>query len=107
MRFEGEAQRLERAHGVTLVEWPQTATRMARCSEHLHGLVIEQRLRHPGHPALDKHVANAIAVPVHGHRAWRLSKSADAAQIDALIALSMAAERASQPRRTPQLVGWL
>jgi hypothetical protein len=41
----------------------------------------------------DRHVANALAKPTP--RGWRLVKSAEAAQIDALIALAMAAERAS------------
>lgn len=31
-----------------LVSWPQSETRMTVCSEKLHGLVVEQRLRHPG-----------------------------------------------------------
>jgi len=48
MRFSSEALRLERDHGLALVEWPQSETRMTVCSERLHGLVVEQRLRHPG-----------------------------------------------------------
>ena len=99
MRFASEALRLERDHGLPLVEWPQSETRMTICSENLHGLVVERRLRHPGVAELDRHVANAVAKPTP--RGWRLVKSADAAQIDAVIALAMAAERARSPAATP------
>lgn len=106
MRFSSEALRLEREHGLPLVEWPQSETRMTVCSERLHGLVTEQRLRHPGVAELDRHVANAVAKPTP--RGWRLTKAADAAQIDAVIALAMAAERASTPAPAPaRFVGWL
>jgi hypothetical protein len=41
-------------------------------------------------------------------RGWRLVKPADAAQIDGVIALAMAAERASTPAPAPaKLLGWL
>lgn len=73
-------------------------------SEKLHGLVIEQRLRHPGDPELDRHVANAVAKPTP--RGWRLVKSADAAQIDGVIALAMSAERAAQPLCAHRFLGF-
>ena len=64
------------------------------------------RLRHPGVAELDRHVANALAKPTP--RGWRLTKSAEAAQIDACIALAMAAERASTPAEPPaKLLGWI
>lgn len=105
MRFESEALRLERDRGITLVSWPQSEARMTICSERLHGLVVEQRLRHPGVAELDRHVANAVAKPTP--RGWRLTKSADAAQIDACIALAMSAERASQPLPEVRFHGFL
>lgn len=105
MRFDSEAQRLERDHRLQLVEWPQSESRMTRCSENLHRLVTEQRLQHPGHPELDAHAANAIAKPTP--RGWRLVKSAEGAQIDALIALAMAAERAEQQQPTFRFLGML
>jgi len=106
MRFQSEALRLERDHGLTLVSWGQSETRMTICSENLHRLVVEQRLRHPGVAELDRHVANAQAKPTP--RGWRLVKSAEAAQIDAVIALAMAAERASTPAPPPaKLLGWI
>lgn len=79
---------------------------MTICSERLHGLVLEQRLRHPGVAELDRHVANAVAKPTP--RGWRLTKSAEAAQIDGVIALAMAAERAATPAAPPtRMVGWI
>ncbi len=106
MRFSSEALRLEAGHGLVLTEWPQSETRMTICSERLHGLVVEGRLRHPGVAELDRHVANALAKPTP--RGWRLVKSAEAAQIDAVIALAMCAERASAPAPAPaKLLGWI
>ena len=106
MRFSSEALRLERDHGLQLTEWPQSETRMTLCSERLHGLVVEGRLGHPGVAELDRHVANAVAKPTP--RGWRLVKSAEAAQIDAVIALAMAAERASTAAPAPaKLLGWI
>ena len=79
---------------------------MPICSERLHGLVVEQRLRHPGVAELDRQPANPVAKPTR--RGWRLVKSAEAAQIDAVIALAMAAERASTPAPPPaKLLGWI
>jgi len=106
MRFSSEALRLERDHGLQLIEWAQSETRMTICSENLHRLVTEKRLRHPGDRELDRHAAAAVAKPTP--RGWRLVKSAEAAQIDAVIALAMAAERASTPAPAPtRLLGWV
>lgn len=105
MRFESEALRLERDLGLVLVEWPQSESRMTRCSEHLHRLVIEGRIRHAGHPTLDSHIANAIAKPTP--RGWRLVKSGESAHIDSVIALAMAAEQAERQPAPVKLLGWL
>ncbi len=105
MRFSSEALRLERSYGVPLVEWPQSESRMTRCSENLHRLVVEQRLRHPGVAELDRHVANARAKATP--RGWRLTKSSESAQVDAVIALAMAAERVEQRPEPLELIGWV
>jgi phage terminase large subunit-like protein len=105
MRFSSEALRLERDHSLVIVEWPQSGTRMTLCLENLHRLIIERRLRHPGVAELDRHVANAVAKPTP--RGWRLVKSADIAQIDAVIALAMAAERAEAAQPVVKFHGWL
>jgi hypothetical protein len=105
MRFSSEALRLEQEFGVPLVEWPQSETRMTRCSEGLHRLIVEGRLRHPGVAELDRHVASAIAKPTP--RGWRLIKSSEVVQIDAVIALAMAAERAEFTPPVVQILGWI
>jgi phage terminase large subunit-like protein len=66
---------------------------------------VEKRLRHPGDPELTRHVAAAVAKPTP--RGWRLVKSADAVQIDGVIALAMAAERAEQQKPVAKVVGWI
>jgi phage terminase large subunit-like protein len=105
MKFDSEARRLEADLGLTLVEWPQSESRMTRCSENLHRLVIEQRLRQPGVAELDRHVANALAKPTP--RGWRLVKSSDQAQVDGVIALAMSAERVEHAPAPVELLGWL
>ena len=106
MRFSSEALRLERDHGLTLIEWPQSESRMTSASENLHRLVVEGRLAHPGDRELDRHIAAAVAKPTP--RGWRLTKRADAAQIDGAIALAMAAARASAPAPEPvRILGWI
>jgi hypothetical protein len=49
----------------------------------------------PGDPELDRHAANVVAKPTP--RGWRPVKNAEAAQIDALIALAISAVRTAQP----------
>jgi phage terminase large subunit-like protein len=94
MRFSSEALRLSRELRLTMIEWPQSETRMTICSENLHRVIVEGRLRQPGDRQLDLHVANAEAKPTP--RGWRLVKRSDGAQIDAVIALAMAAECAEK-----------
>jgi hypothetical protein len=104
-RYQAEALRLEREHGLTMVQFPQSHSRMTVASEGLHSAVTEKRLRHPGHPDLDRHVAAAVAKKTG--RGWRLDKIARDAQIDARIALAMATERAQFKPEPVELLGWL
>jgi len=94
-RYQAEALRLERDHGLTLVQFPQSHSRMVVASEGLHRAVVEGSLTHPGHPELDRHVHSAITKTTP--RGWRLDKNRRDAQIDAVIALCMAVERAQAP----------
>jgi phage terminase large subunit-like protein len=105
-RFKSEALRLE-AEGIgPMVEFPQSYARMVPASERLHAAIVEGRLRHPGDPDLDAHVAAAIARPTG--RGWRLDKSDPAQQIDAAVALAMCVERAQAPRPEPvRVLGWV
>jgi phage terminase large subunit-like protein len=104
-RYEAEALRLQREHGLVVAAFPQSHARMTVASEGLHSAVVEGRLRHPGHPDLDRHVAAAVARKTG--RGWRLDKIARDAQIDAAIALAMAVERAQFRPEPVQLLGWL
>ncbi len=104
-RWQGEALRLE-AEGIgPMVAFPQSHARMVPASEGLHAAIVERRLRHPGHPDLDRHVANAIAKATG--RGWRLEQSGRDQNVDAVVALAMAVERANAPAAAAELVGWL
>lgn len=105
MRFDSEALRLERDLGLVCVSVPQSETRMTLASENLHRLVTENRLRHPGIGELDRHVANAVARPTP--RGWRLVKSSEVVQVDAVIALALASQRIEQRPAPVEVLGWL
>ncbi|MGH2975837.1 MAG: terminase TerL endonuclease subunit, partial [Solirubrobacterales bacterium] len=103
-RFRSEALRLEES-GLPMVEFPQSMSRMVPASEKLYAAIIEGRLTHPDDPDLNAHVANAVAKQTP--RGWRIDKSHPDDQIDAVVALAMAIDRAEQPVERTQLVGWL
>lgn len=106
-RYQSEAARLEQSHGVVTIGFPQSGVRLVAASMALHRAVTERRLRHPGDPRLDRHVAAAIARPV-GARGWRLDQAERRAPIDLCIALAMAVERSAAPQPTPQsFLGWV
>ena len=74
-------------------------------SERLYRAVIEGRLTHGNDPTLNAHVANAIAKD--GPRGWRIDKAHRSAQVDGVIALAMAVERAEEKAAPVELVEWL
>lgn len=104
-RFASEALRLERDHGLLMSAFPQSHTRMTIASEGLHKAIVERKLQHRGHRALDAHVAAAAAKQTG--RGWRLVQGGNAAQIDAVIALAMVCERAQHVEQPARLLGWL
>ena len=104
-RFRSEALRLEREHGLQSVEVPMSTTRMGLASENLHSVIVSKRLTHPDHPVLNQHVSNAVAKQTG--RGWRIDKSADGVQIDCVVALMIAVQRADQPVAPAALIGWL
>jgi phage terminase large subunit-like protein len=104
-RFQSEALRLERDHGLTMVEFPQSHARMTVASERLHKVIVEQRLRHRGFRELDRAIASAVAKQTG--RGWRLDTSTASAQIDAAVALAQAVERAEHKPAPVALLGWL
>jgi phage terminase large subunit-like protein len=103
-RFQAPAIELER-EGMTVTAFPQSPARLIPASDRLYRAVIEKRLTHPNDPALNARVANAIAKDTP--RGWRIDKPHGRAQIDALIALAMAVERAEQKPEPVRLIGWL
>ena len=104
-RYAGELLRLEREHGLRCTHFPQSHARMTAASEGLHAVIVEQTLRHPGHPDLDRHVASAVAQATG--RGWRLVKAARTLNIDAVVALAMSVERARDRPEPLQVIGWL
>jgi phage terminase large subunit-like protein len=104
-RYQSEALRLERDHGLVMVQFPQSHARLTAASERLHSVVVQKRLRHRGEPELAKHVAGAMAKQTG--RGRRLDKAERGAQIDAAVCLAMAVERAEARPAPVQLLGWL
>lgn len=103
-RFGQAAQELER-EGLVVVAFPQHDARMIPASARLHAAVVERRLTLPNDPELARHAADAIAR--HSRRGWRIDKPNPRANIDAIIALCMAVERAEEKPAPMELLGWL
>ena len=76
--------------GLPVEDFPQTASRMVPASMNLYDLIQMGRVRHGNDPTLTKHVLNAGAkeIPPSG---WRLTKVSPLENIDAAVALAMAA----------------
>ncbi len=103
-RFGQAAQELERER-VPVLAFPQNDTRMVPASLRLHAAIVEQRLVLPDDRELASHAAHAVAR--HSRRGWRLDKAGRTDDIDGLIALAMALERAEHRPEPARLVGWL
>ena len=101
----GQMAREWEQRGLSAVAFPQSDSRMIPASQALYDVVVEQRLVHPDDPRLNRHVAAAVAR--HGRRGWRLDKPAGGENIDGVIALCMAAERAAVRPEPVALLGWL
>jgi phage terminase large subunit-like protein len=103
-RFGQAAQELER-EGMLVAAFPQHDARMIPASARLHAAVVERRLTLPDDPELARHASDAIAR--HSRRGWRIDKPNPRANIDAIIALAMAVERAEHKPEPVELLGWL
>lgn len=88
-----------------VVAFPQHDSRMIPASQRLHAAIVEGRIILPDHPELARHAADAIAR--HSRRGWRLDKATRSDNIDAIIALCMAVERAEFKPEPVELLGWL
>ena len=104
-RFQAPALELAE-EGLRMVEFPQSNSRMVQAAERLYAAVVERRLVHPDDPDLNRHVRTAVARETP--RGWRLDKAKTRQQIDAVVALAMAVERAEAPKPAPtELLGWI
>ena len=103
-RFGQAGAELER-EGLTVVQFPRNDIRMIPASTNLHAAIVEKRLTLPDNPELAKHAADAIAR--HSRRGWRIDKPRKETNIDALIALCMAVDRAQHKPEPVELLGWL
>lgn len=103
-RFGQAAQELQR-EGMLCVAFPQHDARMIPASARLHAAIVEGRLTLPADPEFARHASDAIAK--HSRRGWRIDKPGPRVQIDAMIALCMAVERAEQRPEPVELIGWL
>lgn len=81
------------AQGLPMVEWPQTDSRMVPATRAVYELVVQKRLVHSGDPILAAHISDAAPYYTRSG-GTRLRKSQGSAQIDAAIALLMAASMA-------------
>ena len=88
-----------------VVAFPQHDARMIPASARLHAAIVEQRLTLPDDPEFARHASDAIAR--HSRRGWRIDKPNPRANIDAIIALAMAVERAEHQPEPVELLGWL
>ena len=103
-RAQQAALELER-DGLLCVTWPQTDARACPASETLYRAIIEQRLTLPEHPKLAEHAHNCVQR--HSRRGWRFDAPSRGANIDSIVSLVMALERAeAQPERV-RLLGWI
>jgi phage terminase large subunit-like protein len=91
--------------GVPAIAFPQSDQRMIPASQALYDAVVERRLTHPNDPRLNAHVAAAVAR--HTRRGWRIDKAERAENIDGVIALCMAVERAAARPEPVRLIGWV
>jgi phage terminase large subunit-like protein len=89
--------------GVPCVELPQTDVRMVPASATLRAAIVERRIQLPRDPELARHAANAVAA--HCRRGWRFALPARGVQVDGIVALAMAVERASFKPGPGRLLG--
>jgi len=83
--------------GIRVSSFPQTDARMIPASQRLYQEIVERQLVLPPNPELARHAMDAIAR--HSRRGWRLDSphARRAINIDGVVALAMARERAAAP----------
>lgn len=103
-RFGQAAQELERER-MTVVAFPQSDSRMIPASDRLYRSVTEERLTLPPDPEFARHAADAVAR--HSRRGWRIDKAERSSNVDGIVALAMALERAEARPEPVRLLGWV
>ena len=101
----GESLFRLRERGLEVGTYPPNDSRMIPASSRLYDAIVGGNLRHPDTEALNRHVATAIARRTR--RGWRIDKARDGDRIDAVIAMSIAVDRALEGVPEVRLVGWL
>jgi phage terminase large subunit-like protein len=106
-RFGAQALDLSQ-RGLPMVEYPQHNSRMVPASERPSAAILERRLKHPGDPVLDAHVAAAVAKQTErGARIAHAGGRHTSNRIDAVIALAMALAALEEMPAPAKLLGWL
>ncbi|MEK6250946.1 MAG: terminase TerL endonuclease subunit [Actinomycetota bacterium] len=106
-RFGAQALDLAK-RGLRMVQFPQHDSRLVPATERLSAAILERRLRHPGDPVLDTHVAAAVTKQTQrGARIAHAGGRHTSNRIDAVISLAMAVDRAENQPQPTRLVGWL
>lgn len=103
-RARQAALELERER-VRCVELPQTDVRMCPASAGLRAAIVEGRMTLPADRDLALHAVNAVAR--HSRRGWRIDSPARGVQVDGIVSLAMAVERAEHRPEPVGVLGWL
>lgn len=90
--------------GLTVVEFPQTDTRLVPATDRLHRAVTERRLTHPNDPRLNAHVEGSLLRDTR--RGVRVDKRPNQNN-DGVVALLMAIERAEHRPASVELFGFV
>jgi phage terminase large subunit-like protein len=98
------ALELERA-GLTMVQYPQTDARLNPASQALRDAIIQGKLTLPDDPELADQAAHTIAL--QRRRGWRIDKANRGDNIDAIVALCMAWDRAQHKPEPVRLLGFV
>lgn len=103
-RFQQAALEME-AEGLPIIPFPQSNARMVPASERLYAAIREGRITHANQPTLNRHIGRVIARKTA--RGWRIDKARSGDQIDAVVALAMALDRAESRAAPAEVIGWL
>lgn len=102
--FNRSAEMLEEA-GVTVVPFEPSSTTMQRAIDEFYSDVVQGRIVHDGDPVLASHVDSASGEKTE--RGWRVRRLKSSRDIDALIAVVMAADLARHHVGTATADPWV